>query len=688
MQIRLPVFAVLLIFAVAIIPACLVTVLQYKQTYQAIEKSAQANMALHAKLANEKLVNHIAMFTLSISYFAKEKGAQDLENVSIRLLNNSLRQFSNTYSGIDSLYVLDANGAVKTGIGASIEDVQQADFFAKLKQLKAGPKQSGFIHISNAKLFPNSITPYGLGIVTPILRADDEVQGYLVALIANDTLSQILRIVLPEYNVAFYLSGKWIGGEYWSDPTGYSFHDFKVTLKPKGFANAYSLTVKLAEPTERLGNQVEEVASPIISTQLALIGILLILTLIFAHLTSRTLGRLNNLIRDFQSDSNAPQRHSFFIVEFSQVFKMFSDMKRTIGQQVIHLKKKNDELVNADLVRQEYIDKVEELNRDLEDKVYQRTAELEHTLHLVKEGNEVLERVIMFRRALQNVNSNEDIAILTLENLEQTIEQLQFAIYLSEGRGNGEVKLQSASANFDLDAMLIEIMHLGDEAWHQGVCSLESGIPVLRLGSVKQPVGWLAGNKMPELEYSQWLLLFSKELSNFLEIRALTQELDYLASTDSLTGLGNRKAFDDDMLAFETQLDSEVGLFIIDVNGLKQVNDNKGHEVGDKLLVKVAEFIRHCAQGITERCYRLGGDEYAIILSNEQLKMSQDLYRRLVKEQAKVDFAFDVLGGFDKFSCSIGYASTENTIFSMLYSVADQNMYSVKKDHYKHIRQR
>ncbi|MFO6422046.1 diguanylate cyclase domain-containing protein [Motilimonas sp. KMU-193] len=687
MQMRLPVFAVLLIFAVAIIPACLVAVLQYKQTYQVIEKSAQANMALHAKLANEKISNHIASLTLSLSYFAKEKGQEDIKQSSIRLTNNALRQFSNTYSGIDSLYIIDSAGAVITGIGASIEDVKKANFYAQLKQLNVPATQSGFIHISDGKLFPNSITPYGLGIVTPILKTGDEVQGYLVALIANENLSQILRSVIPEYNVAFYLDDKWIGGEYWSDPNGYNFYEFSLALKPKGFGNSYSLTVKLAEPTERLGNEVETVVAPIISTQLILIGILLILTLIFAHLTSKTLGRLNNLIRDFQSDANTPQRYSFFIIEFGQVFKMFSEMKRTIGQQVIHLKKKNDELINADKLRQEYVNKVEELNRELEDKVYQRTAELEHTLHLVKEGNEVLERVIMYRRALQNVSSNEEIAILTLENLERTIDHLQFAIYLTQGRGNGEIKLQSTAANFELDAMLDEIAQLGDEAWHQGVSSLENGIPVLRLGSIKQPIGWLAVDKMPAMEYSQWLLLFSKELSSFLEIRALTQELDYLASTDSLTGLGNRKAFDDDMLAFETQLDAEVGLFIIDVNGLKQVNDIKGHEVGDKLLIKVAEFIRQCAQGITERCYRLGGDEYAIILSNEQLQLSQQLYRRLLKEQAKVDFAFDVLGGYDKFSCSIGYASTENTIFPMLYSVADQNMYSVKKDHYKHMRQ-
>lgn len=687
MQIRLPVFAVLLIFAVAIIPACLVAVLQYNQTYHAIEKSAQANMALHAKLANEKLINHIATFTLSLSYFAKEKGAQEIEQTPIRLLNNSLRQFSNTYNGIDSLYILNAKGQVKTGIGASIDDVVRADFYAQIQEISVVATQSVFIHFSDAKLLPNSTTPYGLAIVTPMLQSDGELQGFLLALIANETLSQILRSVIPEYNVAFYLNDKWIGGEYWSDPTGFSFYDFDVLLKPKGFANPFALTVKLAEPTERLGNEVETVVAPIISTQLGLIGVVLILTLIFAHLTSRTLGRLNNLIHDFQSDSNTPQRHTFFIVEFSQVFKMFHEMKRTIGQQVIHLKNKNVELINADMLRQEYVNKVEELNRELEDKVSQRTAELEHTLHLVKEGNEVFERVILYRRTLQTVNTNDEIAVLTLENLEQTIEQLHFAIYLSEGRGNGEVKLQSGAANFELEKMQHEIAHLGDEAWHQGVCSLESGIPVLRLGSVNQPIGWLAVNKMPAMEYSQWLLLFSKELGSFLEIRALTQELDYLASTDSLTGLGNRKAFDDDMLAFETQLDAEVGLFIIDVNGLKQVNDNKGHEVGDKLLIKVADFIRDCAQGITERCYRLGGDEYAIILSNHELQMSQQLYRRLVKEQAKVDFAFDVLGGFDKFSCSIGYASTENTIFSMLYSVADQNMYSVKKEHYKHIRQ-
>ena len=688
MQIRLPVFAVLLILAVSIVPASLVAVMQYKQTYAAVEKGARNNLALHARLAGEKLINHIAMFGVSLNYLAQEKGQSDIHLARSRIINNAFRQYTNTYRGVHSLYFMDPQGKLVTGIGASMQEAQSADFFKQLQVLSPSTIQGGFIHYNNAKLVPEPTNPYGVAIMTPLFDSQDKHTGYLLALVAIENFSQVLRFVIPEYSVAFYLGDKWIGGEYWSNPDNYSFYDFVVSESPTGYANAFELKMVLAEPVNKLVNEVDEVLSPIISAQVVAISVVLLLTVIFSRLISKTLGRLYTLLRDFQSDSHAPRRHNFFILEFNQVYQLISEMKRTIGHQVINLKQKNEELISADKLREKYLNRVEELNKDLENKVLQRTAELPHTLRLVEEGNTVLERVIRYRRTLQNATSNQEVAILTLENLQLTIAKMQFAIYLAPGRNNGEIMLQSTAANFDLPAIQAEILQLGDEAWQQGICSLDNNVPVLRLGSSDQPIGWLATNKMPELEYSQWLLLFSKELSSFLEIRALTQELDYLANTDSLTGLGNRKAFDDDLEAFATQLDADVGLFIIDVNGLKQVNDNKGHEVGDQLLIKVAELLRYCAQGITEKCYRLGGDEYAIILSNEQLQQSQALYKRLLEEQPRVDFAFDVLGGFDKFSCSIGYASTENTAFSMLYSVADQNMYSVKQSHYRHVRQR
>ncbi|MCE2595656.1 diguanylate cyclase [Motilimonas cestriensis] len=688
MQIRLPVFAVLLILAVAIAPASFVAVMQYKQTYAAVEKAAQNNLALHARLAGEKLINHISMLSTSLSYLAKDKGQSDIQDTQPRVINNTFRQFTNSYRGVHSLYYMDPQGQIITGIGASVADVQRANFLDQFKRLNGSLNHSGFIHYSNSKLVPNAANPYGVALITPLNDSHDKQTGYLLALVSIDSFSQVLRFVIPEFSVAFYLGDKWIGGDYWNSPDEYSFYDFVVSEQPQGYFNPFEIKVVLAEPSERLAQEVEEVLAPLLSAQIAALSIALFITIIFSRLISKTLGRLYTLIRDFQSDSNAPQRHRFIILEFNQVYQLITEMKRTIGHQVIHLKQKNTELINADALREKYLNRVEELNKELEHKVSQRTAELEHTLRLVEEGNTVLERVILYRRALQNAMSNEDVAILTLENLQLTIDKMQFALYLADGRGNGEVMLQSTSANFDLVAMQEEVNQFGDEAWQQGICSLDNGVPVLRLGSRQQPIGWLAANKMPAIEYSQWLLLFGKELSSFLEIRALTQELDYLANTDSLTGLSNRKAFDDDLESYETQLDAEVGLFIIDVNGLKQVNDNKGHQVGDQLLVKVAELLRYCADGITDKCYRLGGDEYAIILTNEQLEQNQLLYQRLLEEQPRVDFAFDVLGGFDQFSCSIGYASTENTAFSMLYNVADQNMYSVKQAHYRHVRQR
>jgi diguanylate cyclase (GGDEF)-like protein len=209
----------------------------------------------------------------------------------------------------------------------------------------------------------------------------------------------------------------------------------------------------------------------------------------------------------------------------------------------------------------------------------------------------------------------------------------------------------------------------------------------IRCGGGK--MGWLLINE-PKLteENSNRILLFITELSAFLENRTLNEELDHVARTDSLTGIKNRQAFDELQFSLETQLDAEVGLFIIDVNGLKQMNDEKGHEKGDQLIISVARVLADCCQGLTGDFYRIGGDEFAAVLSGEQLELASELNARLAARQNnQVGIDLNSFGGEPLVSFSVGYASTTDVDFSGLYKLADQNMYSNKQRYYAELRQ-
>ncbi len=87
----------------------------------------------------------------------------------------------------------------------------------------------------------------------------------------------------------------------------------------------------------------------------------------------------------------------------------------------------------------------------------------------------------------------------------------------------------------------------------------------------------------------------------------------YLAFHDSLTGLKNRAAFDESIQNALLTNKGCTALFMIDLDNFKQVNDQLGHDQGDALLINFAQLLRAVTRG-NNSCFRLGGDEFMIIL--------------------------------------------------------------------------
>jgi diguanylate cyclase (GGDEF)-like protein len=99
-------------------------------------------------------------------------------------------------------------------------------------------------------------------------------------------------------------------------------------------------------------------------------------------------------------------------------------------------------------------------------------------------------------------------------------------------------------------------------------------------------------------------------------IRAQRVESHELARVDALTGLGNRRAFDealDDALARARRNGNRVAVLVMDLNGFKRINDVHGHVAGDECLKQAAAAIRATVRE-GEGCYRWGGDEFAVLV--------------------------------------------------------------------------
>jgi diguanylate cyclase (GGDEF)-like protein/PAS domain S-box-containing protein len=100
------------------------------------------------------------------------------------------------------------------------------------------------------------------------------------------------------------------------------------------------------------------------------------------------------------------------------------------------------------------------------------------------------------------------------------------------------------------------------------------------------------------------------------ELKRKEDQMRYFAYHDPLTGLSNRKYFAEQLhesLGWAQSNNFLLALLFIDLDGFKQVNDTLGHEIGDRLLVTIAQRLNNCLRG-TDTVSRLGGDEFTVIL--------------------------------------------------------------------------
>jgi diguanylate cyclase (GGDEF)-like protein len=164
-------------------------------------------------------------------------------------------------------------------------------------------------------------------------------------------------------------------------------------------------------------------------------------------------------------------------------------------------------------------------------------------------------------------------------------------------------------------------------------------------------------------------------LTDVTEREEMIDELRYQGQHDSLTGLLNRTAFEDEMDRAEEKCGKGIGLIMCDVDGLKIVNDTLGHLAGDDLLRSTGMILRSCFRE-GDAIARIGGDEFAVLMTGCDSEAVETACRRL-----RHAVAFSTVGQTDlPLSLSVGGASTDGEARSMkaLYKEADDNMYREK----------
>jgi len=175
-----------------------------------------------------------------------------------------------------------------------------------------------------------------------------------------------------------------------------------------------------------------------------------------------------------------------------------------------------------------------------------------------------------------------------------------------------------------------------------------------------------------------------EDISENLKLQSLQreheQDLYRLTITDPLTGVYNRRHFDDmlvNMMAMHIPNARQLALIIIDIDGFKFINDTYGHPVGDEVLRTVAKMLKACCGG--GAVARLAGDEFAVVLQNTSEEDAKAMARRLHQEISGVVIRLAVGELRIQTSIGVALAPAYGKTPQDLVRAADVALYHAKK---------
>lgn len=154
------------------------------------------------------------------------------------------------------------------------------------------------------------------------------------------------------------------------------------------------------------------------------------------------------------------------------------------------------------------------------------------------------------------------------------------------------------------------------------------------------------------------------------------KKIEFLSYHDQLTGLYNRRFFEEEFSRLDTKRNLPLSIIYADVNGLKTFNDGFGHEYGDDLIKKMADIFRAECRS-EEIIARIGGDEFVILLP----KTNEDYARAMLTRIAEAVESNELMG--IQLSLALGHATkvSEKESLKTTLKIAENHMYQMKKSY-------
>ncbi|USD64619.1 GGDEF domain-containing protein [Vibrio sp. SCSIO 43136] len=627
-----------LLLFVALVPALLIS--QYFIKRQASMMQAHEDLAKGTTVSSIKdtVTTEIDNLANLLDWFSRDqvmiRGADNILYSSVvwqRL--HAMTQISEIVSAI---FVLNREGEVMYAHKGSAYHFENSDLYQKMQEAKPALRRGKVFHTRFTEPgLTSTDEDRGVALFSPLLaytlleHEEYEPQGTLVVLIGNESSVSLLQPHLyPGEHVALTY------GELNVDeaalvqdvPKTEFVFEHPSLYSPAELSLYYFFSDTLRH------QQAEETFNDAIQFLAALLFLVVVIVLVLNGWVSQQFNTISKVVTEFTNNSKSAITDSDFrSSEFLNVYQLLFKMRSQIGLQLDELENKNQQIAATN-------SQLEDFNQRLESEVEQKTAQLQASLKREENYQQKLVRLINGLSELNDVGYHGVSKVVT-RHLQKLLPEL-----------GGEFSFTVP----------------------------EKKCKTVIYNNMVEPLAYIGWQRAPETQEQKLLCqLFTQQLGYWLELMLITRR-------DPMLDAGNRQAFDEDIEYLKSQLRNgqieTFALFVIDINGLKTINDQYGHDLGDELIFTCEALLnQHINQN--QMLYRIGGDEFVILGSDMNQADCKVLEERLERAQAGKTMS-DMEGNLHPVHFSMGFASTDNCQPNLLFKEADMKMYINKKYYY------
>lgn len=315
----------------------------------------------------------------------------------------------------------------------------------------------------------------------------------------------------------------------------------------------------------------------------------------------------------------------------------------------------------------------------------------------VERANSVFQSMLNLTELTNSSDNFDEMVQSALNELQRLYPDLSFGFVLKDRTVSDDVHFAAFTDNLtplQQSRIRSQVAALNSGFPDQNAINIDPGQPPCLLYPLTRRFGHLRGilivqGSPSEINYDSSLQLLINQLNTAISNKLLTMELKEAAERDALTGVYNRGQLDAELARAQSRQQhnktNHFSVLLIDLIGLKGINDQLGHEIGDYLICEAANALQEICRE-NDKLFRFGGDEFVILCNDQSGEGAKALADRILTrvhgrqitlgmaedEQVKVTLAL-----------SVGLASSEQVPPDRVLKLADQRMYEQKRQWYQ-----